>query len=258
MERLHRLGRNGYREVVLTGIHLGVYGQDLDPPVDLGRLVKRVEADAPVERIRLSSLEPLEADGLLTAIRGSRRLCPHLHIPLQSGDDAILAAMNRHYDAAFFADLIRRLVAAIPDLAVGVDVLAGFPGEGAEAFHRTVALLEALPVAYLHVFPYSRRPGTAAADLPGQVPDGEKKRRCELLRALGRRKRRAFAERFVGRTLSVLIEDKRDAATGLKRGFSENYIPVLVEAGADAPARRIVPVRVERASEGRLFGRASS
>ncbi|HAR98738.1 MAG TPA: tRNA (N(6)-L-threonylcarbamoyladenosine(37)-C(2))-methylthiotransferase MtaB [Syntrophus sp. (in: bacteria)] len=257
LERLRRLGRNGYREVVLTGIHLGAYGQDLEPPTDLARLLRRAETAAPVERLRLSSLEPLEAEGVAETIRAGRRICPHLHIPLQSGDDGVLAAMNRHYDSAFFAGLIRRLVDAIPDLGVGVDVLAGFPGESENAFLRTVALLEALPVAYLHVFPYSRRPGTAAADLPGQVPEAEKKNRCETLRALSQRKRQAFAERFVGRTLSVLIEDKRDPATGLKRGFSENYIPVLVEGGPGAAARRIVPVRTERASAGRLFGRVA-
>jgi threonylcarbamoyladenosine tRNA methylthiotransferase MtaB len=257
LERLRRLGRNGHREVVLTGIHLGAYGRDLAPPTDLARLLRRAETDAPVERLRLSSLEPLEAEGVAGAIRSGRRVCPHLHIPLQSGDDGILAAMNRHYDSAFFAGLIRRLLDAIPDLGIGVDVLAGFPGESEAAFLRTVALLEALPVAYLHVFPYSRRPGTAAADRPGQVPEAEKKSRCETLRALGQRKREAFAERFAGRTLSVLIEEKRDPTTGLKRGFSENYIPVLVEDGPGAAARRIVPVRTERASAGRLFGRVA-
>jgi len=253
---LNRMGHNDYQEVVLTGIHLGAYGQDLEPAVDLLHLLERLEPAAPVERLRLSSLEPLEVDGLIEPIRASRMIGPHLHIPLQSGDDGILAAMGRQYDRAFFAELISRLINAIPDMAVGVDVMVGFPGEGELQFRRTVQLLEDLPVAYLHVFPYSRRSGTPAADLSCQVPEVQKKERGQILRALGWRKRQVFAERFVGRTLSVLIEGKRDPGTDMRRGFSENYIPVLLEDGKKVQTNRIIPVRAEKARDGKLFGKA--
>ena len=151
-----------------------------------------------------------------------------------------LSAMNRDYDRAFFRELVDRIVEAIPGVAVGIDIMAGFPGETEAAFMNTLRLVEELPVAYLHVFPYSRRPGTPAATMAGQVPEGVKKRRAEVLRTVGAAKRRAFAEGFIGKPLTVLIEGRKDKATGFPLGFSDNYIPVAACGGPGA--NRIVRV----------------
>lgn len=252
LERIAAIARTGYREVVLTGIHLGAWGRDLTPPADLSTLIRCIAQGDPPERLRLSSIEPRElSTGLITLIGDTAGICRHLHIPLQSGDDAILAAMHRDYDAAFFRDLVLRLVAAIPGIAVGIDVMAGFPGETEEAFANTLQLVTELPIAYLHVFPYSRRPGTPAATMAGQVPEEEKKRRAQRLRAVGAAKRQAFAEGFIGTPLQVLVEGRRDKNTGLPVGFSDNYIPVAVRG--DLRANRIVRVMPEAFQDGVLI-----
>jgi threonylcarbamoyladenosine tRNA methylthiotransferase MtaB len=244
LERIDSISRAGYREVVLTGIHLGAWGRDQEPQTDLAALVRRITEGCAVERLRLSSIEPRELnDELIALIGAAETVCRHLHIPLQSGDDGILAAMRRDYDAAFFRELVGKLHTALPGVAVGIDVIAGFPGETEEAFANTLHLAEEMPIAYLHVFPYSRRPGTPAAAMAGQVPEGEKKRRAALLRAVGAAKRQAFAEGFIGTPLRVLIEGRTDKNTGFPIGFSDNYIPVAVRGGGTA--NRIVRVMPE-------------
>jgi threonylcarbamoyladenosine tRNA methylthiotransferase MtaB len=251
-DEIAELARTGYREVVLTGIHLGAYGRDLTPPADLTSLIRHSIAQRAVERLRLSSIEPREVTPELIALVGSSDLlCRHLHIPLQSGDSGILAAMGRNYDAALFGDLIRGIHAAVPGIAIGCDVMAGFPGESPEAFSNTLHLIEELPLAYLHVFPYSPRPGTPAASMPGQVPEAEKKRRAETLRRAGALKRSTFAAQFIGTELAVLIEARTDKASGLPLGLSDHYIPVAVRGPGAAP-NRIVRVRPESFLNGRL------
>jgi threonylcarbamoyladenosine tRNA methylthiotransferase MtaB len=250
LDRIADLARTGYREVVLTGIHLGAYGRDLTPPSQLTALVRSGVERRALERLRLSSIEPREVTAEMIALIGSSDvICRHLHIPLQSGDDGILAAMGRNYSAVFFDRLIRDIHAAVPGIAIGIDVMAGFPGETPEAFSNT------LPLAYLHVFPYSPRPGTPAAAMPGQVPEGEKKKRAEILRKTGRLKREAFAAGFIGTPLKVLIETRTDRASGLPVGFSDNYIPVAVR-GPEAAANRIVRVMPESFRNGRLLAEA--
>lgn len=249
-ERIALIAGEGYREVVLTGIHLGAYGQDLQPATTLAALVGEIAAP-PLERLRLSSIEPREITTALIGLLAGGVLCRHLHIPLQSGDDAILAAMNRNYDAAFFRDLVGRIVRAVPGIAVGIDVLAGFPGETAAAFANTLRLIEELPIAYLHVFPFSRRPGTPAAGMAGQVPEAVKRERAALLRALGARKKEAFAAGFIGEPLDVLIESRRDKATGLSLGLTDNYLSLAVRG--QTAANRIVRVRPLSLAGGRLL-----
>ncbi|MDP1992906.1 MAG: tRNA (N(6)-L-threonylcarbamoyladenosine(37)-C(2))-methylthiotransferase MtaB [Syntrophales bacterium] len=247
------LAREGYREVVLTGIHLGAYGRDLIPATDLAAMVRRIAETEPVERLRLSSIEPREVtDELLSLIGSSGVVCRHLHIPLQSGDDGILNAMNRDYDAVFFRDLVQKIHDVDPDIAVGIDIIAGFPGETETAFANTLRLVEGLPVAYLHVFPYSQRPGTPAAAMPDQVPESEKKRRAEWLRRVGIAKRQAFAVRTIGTPLAVLIEGRKDKSTGFPVGFSDNYIPIACRGAAET--NRIVRVLPGTFRNGRLIG----
>ncbi|MBN2437472.1 MAG: tRNA (N(6)-L-threonylcarbamoyladenosine(37)-C(2))-methylthiotransferase MtaB [Deltaproteobacteria bacterium] len=243
LERIASISRAGCREIVLTGIHLGAWGRDLQPRADLATLVRRIADGCAVERLRLSSIEPRELNGEIIALLGtSGTVCRHLHIPLQSGDDGILAAMLRNYDTAFFRNLVRKLYTTLPGIAIGIDVMAGFPGESEEAFENTLRMVEEMPIAYLHVFPYSRRPGTPAATLAGQVSEEKKKRRAERLRAIGTTKRQSFAERFIGTPLEVLVEGRTDKNTGFPVGFSDNYIPVAVRGGV-APNRivRVMP-----------------
>ena len=257
LERIQALSRNGYREVVLTGIHLGVYGEDRHDGSSLAGILHQVEEHQTIERLRLSSLEPREiTEEILEIMKSAHIVCPHLHIPMQSGDDGILSRMGRNYDAAFFRDLAAKVCASRPDMAVGMDVMAGFPGEDEKAFENTVALIESLPIAYLHVFPYSRRPGTAAARMGNQVREEDKKRRGQTLRQLGMMKRQAFLERFIGSTMPVLIERRKDRSSGYFRGFSHNYLPVLLQDGHAEMINTIVSVRPESLSAGALVGRA--
>ncbi|MCP4716353.1 MAG: tRNA (N(6)-L-threonylcarbamoyladenosine(37)-C(2))-methylthiotransferase MtaB [Deltaproteobacteria bacterium] len=255
--RLKRLAVNGYREVVLTGIHLGSWGRDLSPKrslVELLQLFAR-DADCAGMRIRISSVEPQEVTGELSAaILELTCICPHLHIPLQSGDPEILRAMRRPYDPVFFSSLIQELAQTIPGLSIGVDVIAGFPGETESRFENTRALLAGLPISYLHVFPYSRREGTPAAQFSDQVPEQNKKERVRALRSLSDEKKQAFFKNYAGKKLSVLFEGKRDKKTGLLRGIAENYIPVLC-AGPDELIGTIADVVVETIDQTTVYGK---
>lgn len=230
--RLETLRARGFKEVVLTGIHLGAYGLDLTPAASLEHLIDRIEVGETPDRIRLTSVEPGDfSPGLIDRISRSRKICPHLHVPVQSGDDGILRRMNRPYGRVFLASLMEKLRERIPDLCLGADVIAGFPGEGDEAFRRTYELIENLPLSYLHVFPFSPRKGTVAATLPDAVPEALTRERSEALRGLGKRKRVAFYSRFLGRELDVLVEDRREKRTGRWKGLSRNYLPVVIKDG---------------------------
>jgi len=253
---IQRLQERGFKEVVMTGIHLGIYGSDLSPPSSLADLCTKMDIIPAPQRIRLSSIEPDDfSPELIQAIASSPRACPHLHVPMQSGDDDILRRMHRNYNGTFFADLVQTLIHRIPDLNIGVDVIVGFPGEGEKQFRKTYELLEKSDIGYLHVFPFSKRRGTEAYELPHQVDPRTKKRRCETLRSLGRRKKTAFQGKFLGRKLEVLIEGKRDRLTGRLKGYSRNYIPVLIE-GKDNLVNREIKVLVTGLEDGRVLGRA--
>lgn len=246
----------GFREIVLTGIHLGDYGRDLKPETSLACALENLLSQNPTARFRLSSIEPNEISDELLALPGHyRNLCPHLHIPLQSGDDDILKSMKRRYNTAFYRDLLDRVTRTWADVTIGIDVLVGFPGEGEKEFRHTVELLEKLPAAYLHVFPYSERPGTASVELQPKVPATVKKERAAALRALGTKKRETFAKRFLGKILPVLVEQARDKATGLARGFSHNYLPVLLDKSPASLVNTFVNVRIEQFRDGKLTGR---
>lgn len=243
LAQVKRLVEAGYPEVVLTGIHIGAYGLDLQPATSLAALAQRLVRETDIARLRLGSVEPLEVtDELVATVAACARICPHFHIPLQAGDDGVLQAMNRHYSTDYFRSLVDKIVTRLPAAAIGIDVIAGFPGESAQAFENCERLIEALPVSHLHVFPYSRRPGTAAAAMPGHLPGPVVRERAARLRALGERKQAQFARRFVGRTLQVVVEGA--GQDGLHRGLSENYLEVRFSA----PRRlegRLTCVRVD-------------
>jgi threonylcarbamoyladenosine tRNA methylthiotransferase MtaB len=229
LKHLRALKERGFKEVVLTGIHISTYGRDLDPPFPLERLIEEAENEGTPDRIRLSSLEPVDfSPGLISLLSESGKVCPHLHIPVQSGDDEILQRMNRNYSRSFLSDLIQGLHQRIRDVSIGADIIVGFPEETEERFGNTVELIESLPISYLHVFPFSKRRGTPAAQFSQQVDEGEIRARAQVMRELGQKKKQAFYHRFLNREVSALIEDRRDRETGRWRGLSRNYIPVLL------------------------------
>jgi threonylcarbamoyladenosine tRNA methylthiotransferase MtaB len=229
----------GHGEVVLTGIHLGRYGADLQPPVELIDLLEAVAPwfaeKGPVRRLRLSSIEPLEWSArLLAGIERMRFVCRHFHVPLQSGDDGVLASMARPYRAAQYERVIQALRRLFPQAALGADVLVGFPGEDAAAFGRTMGLVERLDLSYLHVFTFSARPGTRAAALPDRVPPEVVRERSARLRSLGREKWLRFVEQGRGRRHRVLVERRIDAGW---EGRSEHYHRVRLARDGTHPGQ---------------------
>ena len=218
------LAAAGFREIVLTGINLGAYGRE-DGRHNLADAVRTVLAETRIARVRLSSTESLEISAELIDIMAEEpRMCPHLHLPLQSGEDSILAAMHRPYTTADYARLLDRLRSRAPELAVTTDIIAGFPGETPELFAKTLNFAEAMQFAKIHVFPYSRRSGTPAAAFLQQVGDAEKKRRAAELIALSDRSGERVRRRFIGRVMPVLIEKVEQ---GLAEGLTPNYQRVV-------------------------------
>src|SRR5919109_2069069 len=257
MEQVGRLADAGYKEIVLTGIHLGGYGQDLTPRIDLTALVEMIAESGLIRRLRLSSLDPREVpDQLLDLIAKSDVVCPHLHICAQSGEDEILKRMRRNYDTAYYRGLLDRVRERLPEAALGSDIIVGFPGETDEQFESSLEFFGSLPLTYFHVFPYSSRRGTLAATLPDPVPASIKKIRARRMRELSRQKRNDFYAGFVGQRVSVLVETKVDKASGLNRGFSRNYLPVAVAAAGDL-ANHEIEVRISDIRNGWLAGEAS-
>jgi threonylcarbamoyladenosine tRNA methylthiotransferase MtaB len=255
IDRIRGLAGQGVREITLTGIHLGRYGQTLNPPVPLCRLLADILAAAPLERVRLSSIEPLEFDApLLDLIARESRIAPHFHVPLQSGADSVLRRMHRPYNTVQYADVCRRLLDARPGAAIGADILAGFPGESEAEFEESAAFVERLPLAYLHVFPFSVRPGTEAADLPGRLPPDVLRRRAARLRELGAVKRLAYRQAWIGRPLPglTLRAGGEPPATTV---MTENYLEVEIP-NAVLPANIPATILIETVDPaGRCRGR---
>ncbi|MBW2609194.1 MAG: tRNA (N(6)-L-threonylcarbamoyladenosine(37)-C(2))-methylthiotransferase MtaB [Deltaproteobacteria bacterium] len=253
---LQSLSDKGYKEVVLTGIHLGRYGIDLDKGVGLKGLLREIGREGLPLRIRLSSLEPNEIDQELIGMMASEEwLCRHFHIPLQSGDDRILKKMNRHYTAREFAGLVERIHKNIPMAAIGVDTMAGFPGEDQRAYQNTFSLINDLPVSYLHVFPFSPREGTAAAGFPDQVDQQVIKKRTGELRDLGKRKREAFYRSCLGKEFQVLVEGRVSERENMVRGLSDNYLQVAFPSSRFIK-NSMVTVRMEGISEDGIIGKS--
>ncbi len=249
LENIRDLKQAGFHEVVLTGVHLGAYGLDLSPQTGLTALLDRIRESNAMDRVRLSSIEPHELTrDIIQLVANTEIFCDHFHIPLQSGDDRILERMHRPYTGSFFRDLIVKIKDQIPDAAIGVDTLIGFPGETERAFENTYSLIEKLPVTYLHVFPFSSRPGTPAAKYSQKVPSKIIKARCEKMRRLGNEKKHTFYKKFMGKTVEILIESKRDKATGLLKGITSNYIPVHVD-GKDDLFNTLARVKIQKINQ---------
>jgi threonylcarbamoyladenosine tRNA methylthiotransferase MtaB len=246
LNHLDDLAQTHFKEVVLTGIHLGEYGKDLSPKSSLYHLLCSIKQRNAVGRVRLSSIEPTEVEPDLVALTADpgNPLCPHFHIPLQSGDDSILKRMGRSYTRNQFAETIHNIRHAMPHGAIGLDVLVGFPGENDHAFDQTFSLIEALDITYLHVFPFSPRKGTPAAGFKDKVPDRVVKERCRYLRQLGREKKAHFYRSNIDHEVKVLIENC-DKKANLSKGMSENYIPVVLP-DTQVKENSIVTVRIQK------------
>ncbi|MEJ5301721.1 MAG: tRNA (N(6)-L-threonylcarbamoyladenosine(37)-C(2))-methylthiotransferase MtaB [Thermodesulforhabdaceae bacterium] len=227
-EQIRSLVVAGYKEVVLTGIHLGQWGRDLSPPKNILDLLSFLnEKGVAPPKIRLSSLEPTECSPELVGFLASQDwFCHHFHVPLQSGDPEVLKLMRRPYDPDFYADVIHLIRATFPNSAIGADVIVGFPGERDEMFEKTYRLIESLPITYLHVFPYSPRSGTPAANLKGIISGNEIRRRASMLRELGRKKKEIFMISQLHKELSVILESPLQK--NVWRATSDNYLSVLV------------------------------
>lgn len=246
----------GFKEIVLTGIHIGSYGIDLGYQRGLFSLLKEVERRYRNRgvRFRISSLEPMELDrGIIEIIAGSEIFCHHLHIPLQSGSDRILEAMKRPYTSRDFAGLIEFVHRKIPHGSLGVDIIAGFPGEGEEDHLATYRLVRDLPITYFHVFPFSRRKGTPAYHMAHQIHGKVVRERCEALRRLGREKKEEFYRRNIGREEEVLIEERVDKDTGMLRGYTKNYILTLIRGERELMGK-MVKVRLLKPEGDRMVG----
>jgi threonylcarbamoyladenosine tRNA methylthiotransferase MtaB len=252
LSALDDLHARGFKEVILSGVHLGGYGKDLEPRVELANLLEMIAERCPIERVRLSSLDPEElSDRIIDVISQSGKFCPHLHLPLQAGDDEILSRMRRRYQRDYFRDRVERVLGAWPDAAIGTDLIVGFPGETERHFDSYFNFVEAIPLAYFHVFPYSVRAGTTAAKFSGRVKPVDIKCRAATMRALGDRKRAEFAARFNRTELKVLLEER--GPDGRLTGYSRNYVRVLTQ-GPDELTNQEVVVEASTVEGAQLGG----
>lgn len=234
LDEVRGLCQLGYQEIVLSGVHLGSYGHDLGDRHGLERLVRRILDDTDIPRLRLSSLEPWDLEPPFFENFASPRLQPHLHLPLQSGCDATLRRMARHTSEQGYSDLVASIRTVVPDVAISTDVMVGFPGETGEEFERSLAFVEEMAFSRLHVFRYSRREGTPAASMPGQVPGPVAADRGRRMHTLGEKLECAFNERLVGRELEVLWETSEASGSELCwSGLTPNYVRVTAITAAD-------------------------
>lgn len=257
VEEVKKLVAAGYKEIVLTGVHTGAYGRDLKGGTDLNLLLKRILEIPELGRLRLSSIDPLDfTPELIITLTEGEKICPHFHIPLQSGDDFILQRMGRRYTSREYLNLLELLRSRRPRVAITTDIIVGFPGEKEEHFGRTLKVAEEAAFARIHVFPYSPRSGTPAATMPDQVEAEVKKERVARLISLAKRLEKEYATSFLGETLEVLAEEELAEKEGFWEGHTGNYLTVVFAAEGDWTGR-LVPVRLLEWREGKIWGEIS-
>jgi threonylcarbamoyladenosine tRNA methylthiotransferase MtaB len=249
IEEADALVAAGYREIVLSGINLGRWGRDFQPQQRFEQLVRALLQQTGIQKIRISSVEPMDwSDELIALVAGSQRIAKHAHVPLQSGCDRILRRMHRKYRPWHYAEKIRKIREAMPDAAIGADVMVGFPGETDELFEESRSFIEHLPFTYLHVFTYSSRPGTPSAAMPDQIPVHVARERNRILRELAAEKNRAFRKSFLGRVLEVItLQAGGDSWT---EALSDNFLKVRV-AGRHA-ANQILTAEITEVTDEEL------
>lgn len=250
-DQVYSLSERGYAEIVLTGIHLGAYGLDRHDKTNLLTLLKRLDGLHVDTRFRISSIEPTEIDAeMLEFLATSKKICRHLHIPLQSGDEQILRRMGRKYTPSYYMKKVGQIASKWNDVAIGVDVIVGFPGENSENFNNSRRLIDDIEASYLHVFPYSVRKGTPAAAMDDHVHPQIIKERSALMRQLGSAKKRAFCSRFLGKKLTVVkVDDREDSHHVL----SDNYIDIKITGRYIKNSTRFV-VEIDRLDKEQCYG----
>ncbi len=243
----------GFQEIILTGANIGLYQSNGDT---LANLLHAIDAIPEIGRFRLGSVELTTAEHIVADFMAkSSKLCQFLHLPLQSGDDRILASMGRRYTATTFRNVVSRIVSRLPTIGLGTDVIVGFPGEDIQAFDHTVQLINDFPFSNIHVFPYSRRPGTRADTMPNQIHDAVKRERVQILVDIAKAKRAKFAHSFIGKTASILVE-KADTI-GSAWGWTAEYLDAKVST-LNAKVGDLISFTVEGTSKSTLLGRQSS
>ncbi len=249
-----RLIARGFKEIILTGICLGVWGEDLFPKSSLDKLLGQLINLAGDFRIRLSSIEPkYVTTHLLSVMRGAPKICKHLHMPFQSGDDEVLKAMNRPYTSEEYVNIAKMVREHIPEASITTDIMVGFPGEAQASFNNTCRFIEKVRPSRIHIFSYSKRKGTRAALAQKEVAKETAKRRFEAIKALALKISYAYRRDFLQKETKVLVEARRDRDTGLLTGYDDKYIRFLLRGG-DAHKCKIVSVIVKKIENGRTFG----
>ncbi len=243
----------GFDEIVLAGIHIGLYGIDLDEKTNLKVLLEKILQGTSRLRIRLSSLEVIEIDDGFLEVFSDKRICKHLHIPLQSGSDSVLERMKRPYNTIRFASVVNAIYKRFNNISIGTDVIVGFPGETDKEFIETLKFLENMPINYMHIFPYSDRPGTVASGMKGKVPKKVKKDRADRLRELDNSRRSEYRRAQIGKILEVVAESI--TKDGYIKGKSENYLDVIYNNNNFNPGR-LSSVNILACSEGMLVGKS--
>lgn len=244
VQEAEQIAANGYKEIVITGVHLGAYGLDTDRQTTIADILEHIHPTEGIERIRFSSIEAMNfPPDLVDRMATLPKCMPHFHLPLQSGSDKILRQMRRRYTRAEFSRLVEKLHTSFPDVGITTDVMVGFPGETDTDFEDSLQFVEEIGFNQLHVFRYSPRRGTPAADYADHVPPHVSAERSKVMIALGKQLGEKFRQRLIGKTMNVLIEDSHEGRNGHLAGFTENYLRVLIEV-PDSAVNQILPVRL--------------
>ncbi|MGI6224639.1 MAG: tRNA (N(6)-L-threonylcarbamoyladenosine(37)-C(2))-methylthiotransferase MtaB [Peptococcales bacterium] len=251
LQEAHKLVEAGFKELILTGIHLGAYGKDLDVQVDLAFLCKEILAKTNIKRLRLSSIEPTEiSDELITLMERDSRFCRHLHIPLQNGDDLILKKMHRPYSTDDYRKIIAKIRSRVPHIGISTDIMVGFPGETSEHFANSLSFVKEMDFMSLHVFKYSPRKGTPASKFDQQVSSQEKEKRSKAMLKVAEMGFHSFANKYLGQTLDVLIES--NWPQGGWEGHTDNFLRVVFDGQAEKGT--IVSVKLTRIEKNYVQG----
>ncbi len=250
VQEIQALCENGYKEVVLTGVHIGKY---FHSGSDLIGLLEQILNETKIQRLRLSSVKPREVKPhWIDFFASQKRICRHFHLPLQSGDSRVLLRMKRNYTLGEYKNVVERLTQKIPDVAIGADVIVGFPGETEEEFENSCKFIQETSIHYLHVFSYSDRPGTAATQMTDKIRPEEKALRSTVLRELAQKKWNSFLQNFTGKTLEVLVEENSREKEKFE-GTSDNFIRILLESKNNLK-NQLVQVKINSKEGTRLVG----
>lgn len=251
LEEVKKLSEHGFKEIILSGIHTASYGLDLEGNVNLINIIEEIEKVEGVERIRIGSIEPaFFTPEVIEKIKGFKKLCPHFHLSLQSGSDATLKRMNRRYTAKEYADAVELLRKTMPDVSITTDVIVGFPGETEEEFNETYKFLEDIKLTKTHVFKYSSRKGTKAADMENQVDGSIKEKRSKLLIELSDKNEKEFIDKFIDKEMDILVETEVKGKEGVFEGYTRNYIKVQVPCSCSDVTGKIIDIKITEPKEG--------